>query len=109
MTPIISRRSARGTLRLGAERATSGTPTESTEQPSGPTSKMERQLHEQLSAHWKRTSMVRVQFVWWNLMVSIKHLFGIHTMIPVEEWDFEAGTVTMCGLICWKLDCDYRA
>ena len=63
---------------------------------------MESWLHEQ------STLSVRDQLVygWWNLTVTIKHWFGIHTMIPEEEIDFIEEVVQLKGMICWR--CNHR-
>ena len=67
---------------------------------------MERQLHEQLSSHWHRSNMDHLAFAWWTMTATIKHWFGIHTMIPLEEWDFTEEVVQLKGSVCWK--CDFR-
>lgn len=104
MIPSIWSRSAKGTPRTDDGLGSSGTPR--TDRSSEPTSEMERRLHEQLSAHWQRPSMDRLAFTWWTLLATIRHVFGIHTMIPLEEWDFVEEVVQLKGSICWK--CDHR-
>jgi hypothetical protein len=32
---------------------------------------------------------------------KIKHLFGIHTFVPLEEWDLDAGSMRFIGSVCW--------
>ena len=40
--------------------------------------------------------------LWW-LWVSIRHRLGIHTMVPIENWDYRTSppTVTYEGKLCW--------
>ena len=43
----------------------------------------------------------------WDTKAKLIHQLGFHTMIPLEEWDTENGTVQVDGLVCWV--CDRRA
>jgi hypothetical protein len=63
---------------------------------------MERRLLAQLSAH--RSSTERLLFTWWSIEATVKHWFGIHTMLPLEEWDFVEEVVQLRGMVCWKCD-----
>lgn len=44
------------------------------------------------------------QFRSWERKVRLKHKFGIHTYVPLEEWTDES--VRLVGDVCWK--CDVR-
>lgn len=65
---------------------------------------MERRLREQLSPPISRAD--RLLFTLWSFEATVKHWFGIHTMLPLEEWDFIEEVVQMKGSICWK--CDFQ-
>lgn len=48
-----------------------------------------------------------LRFRWWDAKARVRHLVGLHTMIPVEEWDVEAGSIRLIGDTCWL--CEHRA
>jgi len=95
-------RCVRATRRMAGRPVISGTPP--TAASSASISPMERSLHEQLSAHWGRPNMDRLVYAWWSTKATILHWFGIHTMLPLEEWDFTEEVVQLKGSICWKCD-----
>ena len=64
---------------------------------------MERRLREELSTPRRGD---RILLALWYAEATVKHWFGIHTMLPLEEWDFIEEVVQMKGLICWK--CGYQ-
>ena len=53
---------------------------------------------------WRRGTRERLVYALADAAATVKHQFGIHTMIDHEEVDFETATVTYRGLICWKCE-----
>lgn len=41
------------------------------------------------------------QFDRWEWLGRWKHRLGFHSMVPVEEWNRETGSVRYIGLRCW--------
>lgn len=41
------------------------------------------------------------EYVIWMAIGKIKHLFGIHSFVPLEEWDLGAGSMRFIGSVCW--------
>ena len=39
-----------------------------------------------------------------DLKARVIHPLGFHTMIPLEQWDTEAGSIQFDGLVCWVCD-----
>lgn len=37
----------------------------------------------------------------WLAWGKVKHLVGIHTFVPLEEWDLDAGSMQYVGSVCW--------
>lgn len=96
MIKTIWSRYAKGIVRTDDALGTNGTPP--TDPFSEPTSEMESRLRERLSYS------PNLSFHLMSAKASFWHLFGIHTMIEHEEWDFDAGTVRLTGRICWKCE-----
>jgi hypothetical protein len=67
---------------------------------------MQRRLAEELRSRWKRDRMEAAEYLLWDAVATVKHWFGVHTMIANEEWDFDQETVRFRGSICWK--CNHR-
>jgi hypothetical protein len=44
----------------------------------------------------------------WNIWGRLKHLVGLHTMIPLEEWDLDNGSMKIIGSACWHCPKEYR-
>jgi hypothetical protein len=94
--PIISRRSARGTLRLGGEPDTSGTPPLETDD------SYETTLRDMEDSRGAKTpAMTDARYVTWYRWGQFKHLFRIHTFVPLEVWDPQNGSMQYIGRICW--------
>jgi len=36
-----------------------------------------------------------------SIKTRVRHLFGLHTMIGLEEWDLDAGSMRYVGMVCW--------
>ena len=37
----------------------------------------------------------------WDTKARLIHPLGFHTMLPLEQWDAEAGSTQFDGLACW--------
>jgi hypothetical protein len=42
-----------------------------------------------------------LRFQLWELVVRARHRVGLHTYIPLEEWDTEARSIRFIGEVCW--------
>lgn len=62
-----------------------------------------KQIHDALAA--KHGGKVNAwgdrKYQLWNWWTKAKHAVGIHTYIPVERWDIEAGSIQFMGNQCW--------
>lgn len=43
-------------------------------------------------------------FQWWEMRARVKHRIGIHTIVPLEEWNTAEGSVRFVGDVCWLCD-----
>lgn len=41
------------------------------------------------------------KYVIWVLLGRVRHLFGLHTWVPLEEWDLDVGSMRYIGRLCW--------
>ena len=41
------------------------------------------------------------RYALWFAKGRIRHLFGLHTWVPLEEWDLTAGSMRFVGDVCW--------
>ena len=61
-----------------------------------------------LMRYWRRDRMSDWQFRIWEFTSKVKHLFGRHTYVPSERWDFNEETgeamVGFEGVVCWLCD-----
>lgn len=74
-----------------------------------PTPEQEREIEEVMAKRWggKVRPWNTTRYHRWLLMVKLKHVFGVHTYIPIERWDIERDTISYEGLLCWE--CERRA
>jgi hypothetical protein len=57
-----------------------------------------------LSRYWNRKkAMTDRQFYWWRFTSKIKHWFGIHAWVPLEDWKHveDHGFIEIIGYSCW--------
>lgn len=45
--------------------------------------------------------MTDTRYATWYRWGQIKHLFRIHTFVPLEVWDPQNGSMQYIGRICW--------
>lgn len=48
-------------------------------------------------------------YFWWDLKVTVRHWFGVHTLMASETWEMTPERrlyIAHTGWKCWK--CDYR-
>ena len=49
----------------------------------------------------KSAEMSDIRYFLWYWRGRLKHAFGFHTFVPLEEWDMEVASVQYIGLVCW--------
>ena len=49
----------------------------------------------------KDAQMNELHYRLWNLIGKLKHVLGLHTFIPLEEWDPDDGSMQYIGMVCW--------
>lgn len=57
-----------------------------------------------LKKRWGGDKIVRwgdAKYSWWLFWAKAKHLGGVHTFVPLEVWDRDAGTIEFMGDRCW--------
>lgn len=94
MTPDTSSHSAKGTQKTDALADTSGT--QPIETSYGSTYEKLRQFRRA-----NEVAMTDHRYFLWVSWGKIKHIFGIHTYVPLEEWDPNSGWVRYIGSACW--------
>jgi hypothetical protein len=94
--PRISRRSVRGTLKLGPKPVTSGTPTGETGDSFESTYSSMQQARKA-----EPVRMSDARYAAWNIAGKVKHIFGWHTYVPLEEWSIGDGSMRYIGMVCW--------
>lgn len=59
-------------------------------------------------AEHQKQRMSDWEYRWWNVKTILRHLIGVHTLIPIENWTYDEGRprVTKAGMKCWR--CEYR-
>jgi hypothetical protein len=101
VTPPTSSPSAKPTLKMVAVEVDSGTrPTDQS---------FESTLNAMLEA--RKMSNVRmsdVRYAIWNVWGKIKHVVGLHTYVPLEEWDPNNGSMQYTGMVCWHCTKELR-
>lgn len=94
--PIISRRSVRGTPRLGGGPDTNGTPMPAIASEYETTYEAMLQMRNAAP-----TRMTDVRYAIWYTAGRVRHLVRWHTFVPLEEWDPEEGSMRYIGMVCW--------
>lgn len=93
---------------MADEPDTSGTPPtvhsfEPTSDDSTVTEEQRKAIDEALMKRWGGTAVHwnESRYSWWLFWTKTKHLVGLHTYIPLEVWDRDAGSITFEGNRCW--------
>lgn len=81
---------------MGGEPDTSGTPTLETDSEYESTYDDMRQARKA-----EEVTMSDLRYATWCRWGLFKHIFGIHTFVPLEVWDTENGSMQYIGRICW--------
>jgi hypothetical protein len=90
--------SAKATLRMDAELADSGTARKSIVTFYGHGSP----LTDFLEQEWGTRRMSDLRFRLWNLAAIVRHWFGIHTWVALEDWSLSGEYIRAVGHVCWR-------
>jgi hypothetical protein len=62
-------------------------------------------LQEMMAARSAQEAEVSdARYFFWNGWGRLKHVFGVHTFVELEEWNTSEGSMRYVGRACWHCD-----